>query len=499
GNQANALAALQAASGLATGFGTQAAGLATAEATARAQATTDADRNLASVRRALDAGLIDKEEATRLTSQILQNLHTPQTSQRRDQDKPIANAMQVAAQLPGSVIERRSSDGDVRVALGSGPSAATVTDAADGQLAGSPVDEALLRSKLVTDPLFTDVTGFLKLLELIEDEKLLDLVEKRFRNLGPEVDAKARFTELETSFETHKAGLDRPDRIRFALLFQKQSILPDSTGLDQQQIKRVRNFAVAKMVERAFTVASKVFNNDKAKNILESIFLTANDREVFDINYVSYILATAYHESSMGKIMTESVHSLVSTDTVFTLDEYFFNRHPPQNPHKASYNGINGNKLAGNQLRQMGVALSDADMTLWNGRVYPGAQPSSVKLLARKCDFYRFIGRGLAQITGRDNYARYSNLAKLGGEDFVANPERVADAGVAVAILVDWLISSEPNMGDFDTAAGFRAHDARIIVNPDVDTMGGLVSDIAIDFKRSLVINKNLDQSSAII
>lgn len=50
-------------------------------------------------------------------------------------------------------------------------------------------------------------------------------------------------------------------------------------------------------------------------------------------------------------------------------------------------------------------------------------------------DGYRFRGRGLKQLTGRDNYKRFSK-AWLGDESLLADPERVArpDGAVASAI-----------------------------------------------------------------
>jgi len=49
-------------------------------------------------------------------------------------------------------------------------------------------------------------------------------------------------------------------------------------------------------------------------------------------------------------------------------------------------------------------------------------------------DGYRFRGRGLAQLTGRRNYARASRLA---GVDLVANPERAKELRMSVVIMFD--------------------------------------------------------------
>jgi hypothetical protein len=54
----------------------------------------------------------------------------------------------------------------------------------------------LLQSSLITEPLFTDVLGFLVLLQLIPDANLLNVVAKRFDTLDKAIDGKAKFTEL---------------------------------------------------------------------------------------------------------------------------------------------------------------------------------------------------------------------------------------------------------------------------------------------------------------
>jgi hypothetical protein len=119
GNQANALAALQAASSLAQGFGNQAASLAATQLAAKTQATNTADQKVASIKRAQDKGLIDQAEASRQASEVLRDMHSPKTSIRPDQETPIVNAIQTAALRPGSIIEASSADGNVKVAMGS--------------------------------------------------------------------------------------------------------------------------------------------------------------------------------------------------------------------------------------------------------------------------------------------------------------------------------------------------------------------------------------------
>jgi hypothetical protein len=385
--------------------------------------------------------------------------------------------------------------GSVLASLASGVEADTATDAAaGGGVTAVDSDQALLNSTLITEPTFADVLGFLVLLQLIPDDNLLDVVEKRFATLATTVDSKAKFTEVLNTFTAHSGSLMNADRILFALRFQKASLLPDNSTLDQTQIAKVKELATTKMVTRAMTIARRVNTGSDAEDVLEQIFSIANGETLYDINHIAYILATAYHESAMGTFMTELANG-ISTDTVFTKDEYFFEAIAGR---KNSYNGVNGNQLAGDQLLANGDIAAAPDVATWNGNTYPHAQPAAVKIAARTCDYYRFIGRGLVQITGRDNYQRYSNLVAFGHEDFTANPEKVADAEVAARILVTGMMAGDfraSKLADFDTAAGFDGVNARDIVNGDKATNGQRIRDIAVEFKDSLIINTKLDES----
>jgi len=143
GNQANALASLQAASSLASGFGSQAASMAAAQLAAKTQATNTADQKLASIKRAQDKGLIDGDEASKQTTEVLRDMHSPRTFNRPDQEQPIVAAIQNASQRPGSVIEATSVDGQVRVAMGGGPDATSGQAASKVQLIQSLAAKAL--------------------------------------------------------------------------------------------------------------------------------------------------------------------------------------------------------------------------------------------------------------------------------------------------------------------------------------------------------------------
>ncbi len=80
--------------------------------------------------------------------------------------------------------------------------------------------------------------------------------------------------------------------------------------------------------------------------------------------------------------------------------KYMFNATPGG---KASYT-TGGNRLAGNQLKAMGVISSAADIAAWNGTVYPDSASDAVKKAALQCDFYKYRGHGFIQTTFRPAY-----------------------------------------------------------------------------------------------
>ena len=359
-------------------------------------------------------------------------------------------------------------------------------------------DPAFLNSSLVTDPAFSRVYEFVQMLQLLDDADIVAVIAKRLGNLDPAVDPLAKYAELIQEITDHNASLDNPARFLYAAQFVKNGVLPNDAGYVQADVAGVRAAALDVAVGRALTVAQTINGGGSAQAALELILGACGTKGVADLDAVSYVLATAHHESGMGRHLTELANG-ISTDTVFTRDAYFFDFVPNL---KAGYNTLPGNVPAGQALKAAGKISTAADVAAWNANTYPHAQPAAVKLAARSCDFLTFIARGYVQFRGRKTYAAISKLASLGNIDFVATPDRAADPAAAAAILVvgmrDGLFTGK-KLADYAVAAGFDAVNARQIVNHDPDTHGAIVRDVAKKYKKALVLLTKLDQSAPLI
>lgn len=83
---------------------------------------------------------------------------------------------------------------------------------------------------------------------------------------------------------------------------------------------------------------------------------------------------------------------------------YFFEIRDMGGWTKQSYNKA-PNRLAGDQLKEMGFIVAHGHILDWNGeRHLPGGFSEAVYNAAKRCDFYRFRGFGLNQITWRNAY-----------------------------------------------------------------------------------------------
>ena len=382
------------------------------------------------------------------------------------------------------------------VGLDTTPAPAPATDSASP---GTSTDPALLNSALVTEPTFANVPDFVVMLQLVADADLPAVLARRFGNLAKDVDPLQKYQEFVAAVTEQSTALENPGRILHAAAFVKNGVLPDDDDFAADDVAGVRAAEIDIAGGRAAAVAKTVNASSSATEAVSKILSACAAQGVADLDAVSYVLATAHHESAMGKYMTEIATGL-STDTVFTRDAYFFNAIPGT---KSSYNQLDGNVKAGTALQKAGKISSAPDITAWNGSVYPVGQPDTVKIAARACDFYVFIGRGFVQLTGRANYQKFSGLPATGNVDLLGHPERATDPAVAATVLTlgmnNGMFRPPHKLADYDLPAGWDATNARDIVNADKATTGATIREIAKRYKAALVQITKLDQSKPII
>jgi hypothetical protein len=71
------------------------------------------------------------------------------------------------------------------------------------------------------------------------------------------------------------------------------------------------------------------------------------------------------------------------------------------------YNTRSMNRRAGQLLLGRRQISDPADVAAWDGSNYPDPTDKALEDAARECDFYKYRGRGLAQVTFRDGFRRY--------------------------------------------------------------------------------------------
>lgn len=179
----------------------------------------------------------------------------------------------------------------------------------------------------------------------------------------------------------------------------------------------------------------------------QEAILDEAERRGTSLQHLAYILATAKHET--GGSFGPTTENLNYT-TVSRIRAVWPKRFPTDAsaaPYVRNPEGL-ANKVYGNR----------ADI----GNKYPG-------------DGWRFRGRGLAQITGRGNYAKF-------GID--AHPERALQLEVAVRILFDGLTKgmfTGKKLSDYD-----NYKDMRRAINADVSLNGATIAGYAQHYEKAL-------------
>lgn len=161
---------------------------------------------------------------------------------------------------------------------------------------------------------------------------------------------------------------------------------------------------------------------------------------------IAYVLATADHETG-GRMMpvvenlNYSVSGLLNT----------FGRHRISTGQAQAFGRIDGKRAA------MQKEIANV--------VYGGTWGAANLGNTKEGDGFLFRGRGLVQITGRRNHAKFSDVL---GVDLVANPDLALDPKYAVQILVIGMaqgLFTGKRLSDFINGATTDYRGARAIIN----------------------------------
>ncbi|NTG00177.1 hypothetical protein G6L30_08590 [Agrobacterium rhizogenes] len=178
-------------------------------------------------------------------------------------------------------------------------------------------------------------------------------------------------------------------------------------------------------------VRSSLFGGRLSTNQVNgmSAILDAWEAKPFDARWLAYMLATTYHETdntmcAISENLNYSAAGLLATfPKYFTAAQAVAYAHQPQRIANRAYASRMGN----------------------------GSEASG--------DGWRYRGRGLVQITGRDNYAKYG---------IADDPDKALDPAKAVEILFDGMTSGRftgKKLSDFFSAAVTDWTGARKIIN----------------------------------
>lgn len=204
---------------------------------------------------------------------------------------------------------------------------------------------------------------------------------------------------------------------------------------------------------------SGVFGTSLSTKQVEGIerILDEGQRRGTPLRHLAYILATAYHETG-GRMQPVEENLRYSAAR---LMQVWPKRFPSLSVAQQYANNPQAlaNKVYGGRL----------------GNVNPN-------------DGWQFRGRGLVQITGRDNYRKFG---------IEASPDDASEPGTAVRILFDGMVDGKftgKKLSDFINSARTDLVSARAIVNADVASNGKAISKQAEAFAKALQAGEYIGQ-----
>lgn len=190
------------------------------------------------------------------------------------------------------------------------------------------------------------------------------------------------------------------------------------------------------------------------------VILDAGQNAGLPLKYLAYVLATAYHETG-GKMqpVTENL-TYTSAARLRQVWPSRFTSTAAAIPYVRNPQGLANRVYA--------------------DRMGNGPEASG--------DGWRYRGRALPQITGKENYAKAS---KLVGVDLVADPDAANDSDISAHILIEGMRAGmftgrklsdfdDPNSGVYDYVG------ARAIINGDIAANGKLIAGYAKAFETAL-------------
>lgn len=186
------------------------------------------------------------------------------------------------------------------------------------------------------------------------------------------------------------------------------------------------------------------------------LILDEGERRGLILTHLAYVLATPYHE--VGSSLQAKIESLNYTSAARIRAVW-----PSRFPTVAS---------AQPYVRQPQKLANK----VYGGRL--GNTGSN--------DGWTYRGRGLAQITGKENYTRFANLL---GVDLVNHPDRALESRIAVSILFEGMIYglfTGKKLSDYLNATRTDYRNARAIINADVSANGDKIAAYARQFEAAL-------------